>query len=328
MASAAILSLLLWATHNRPLPEGKIRILDLINIGSFYMSNSRLEDNQRGLYYYWRAWELSRSLNPVDQRPLLTRRALWDYYYWQASGLDKKEDFSGAIDFYQKALFFDFDKADVRSRLAQLLFDEHKARPAFFEALRSADIDPELSKPHILLAIVYNHTLNRPLKSLYHLHSAWELAEEKDKPSFRRQIKSYLDRLAILGMIDETVSLENPESIRKLALKEISTPEVVKDRRLPKAVLEGSREQAENYMISLFENLLINPKSNKGAIYSQLAEIHGRHFDDATAEYFYMKRAWSNGLRYEGFDQKMEEARKRWAKAKIPWQKDDQPLGL
>ncbi len=329
VAWLAVLGVLLWATHNRPLPEGKIRILDLVNIGSFYMSNSRLEDDQRGLYYYWRAWELSRSLEPVDQRPQLTRRVLWDYYRWQASDSDDAKDVESAISSYRKALFFDYGKAEARGRLAQILFDEHKARSAFIEALRSADADPSLSTPHILLAIVYNHTLNRPLKSLFHLQKAWTLAEEEDKPLFHQQIKSYFDRLVILGMIDKTISLDNPDTIRDLVLPKIPRlAPLATDFRLPDAVANGSREQAENYMISLFENLLIDPKVNKGAIYRQLAEVHGALLGDVTAEYFYMERAWLAGLRYEGFDLEMERVRLRWARARIPWQEGDQPLGL
>jgi tetratricopeptide (TPR) repeat protein len=318
----AVLLFLLWATHTRPLPEGKIRILDLINIGSFYMSNTRLEDDGSGLYYYWRAWELSRTLQPVDQRPELTRRAMWDYYRWQASDFEDKKDIESAIAAYRKALFFDYGKAEEHARLAQILFEDHKAREAFIEALRSADIDPGLSTPHILLAIVYNHTLNRPMKALYHMQRAWSLAEERDKPDFHQQIKSYLDRLVILGMIDPSVSLEDPEVLRDMAGIPTPTPTGF---RLPSTIAKGSNKQAENYMISLFEHLILNPKANKGAIYRQLAEIHGTILHDVSAEYYYMERAHSAGLDYEGFERERESTHVRWATAQIPW--GIQPLG-
>ena len=51
-----------WFLKTAPLPEGKIRILDYINLSSAYLNNHNPDDDGRAYSYLERSWELSRSL--------------------------------------------------------------------------------------------------------------------------------------------------------------------------------------------------------------------------------------------------------------------------
>ncbi|QPJ64396.1 MAG: glycosyltransferase family 39 protein [Candidatus Nitrohelix vancouverensis] len=308
-------SLLLWSSQSRPLPEGPIRILDLTNTGSFYLSNADPEDDARGVEFYKRGWELSRSLPPEHQNPGLTRTVFWDYYDKRARRLQAEGRHEAAALNYRRALYFDAGKVETRARLAQVLFDQRLARPAFIQALQAVEMDHQKPEAHLLLAILYNHTLNMPVWSAYHMQAALGL-NPGDK-ELKEQLESFLDRLVLIGVLSAEARGAGIEGLRKILLKRFQALKPFpRDLKLPKELETLSEDLLERYKIELLQRRLLEPGREAGEILYQLGVLSSGEADNL--QYAYWLRAWDAGAQFEALQSVLKELEGRWRNAVIP----------
>ncbi len=306
---------LLWGTQSRALPEGPIRILDLTNTGSFYLSNADPKDDAHGLEFYKRGWELSRSLPPEHQNPKLTRTVFWDYYDKQARRLEAEGRKEEAAQNYRRALYFDAEQTETRTRLAQILFDQRLARPAFMQALQAAELDVQKSDVHLLLAILYNHTLNMPLWSAYHMQAALDLNPGDLK--LKEQVDSFLDRLVLIEALSAEAHGAGIEGLRKILLKRFQAFHLFPhDLKIPAELSSLAPDLLERYKIELLQRRLLEPSRDAGEILYQLGVLSAGEADDL--QYVYWLRAWDAGVQFDALQAALKALEAQWRNAVIP----------
>ena len=97
-----------WFLKTVPLPEGKIRILDYINLSSAYLNNHKPDDDGRAYSYLERSWELSRSLPADLRKSKIIRKALAHFYFKESNSFRHQGDTVHEEFALRRAISFDF----------------------------------------------------------------------------------------------------------------------------------------------------------------------------------------------------------------------------
>ena len=199
-----------WFVKTAPLPEGKIRILDYINLSSAYLNNNKSDDDDRAYNYLERSWELSRSL-PADLRnPKMIRRALSHFYFRKADSSRNKGDAVREAFALRRAIAFDFPSSPLHARYSSNLIKKGEPKKALLEALIALTLTPNSFDLNLLAGKIYTNKLSHPLWGLYHFLLAKKFADQPVPSSLEKSIQNLQGILNLNSL---------PFDLQKLTLK-------------------------------------------------------------------------------------------------------------
>ena len=285
-----------WFVKTAPLPEGKIRILDYINLSSAYLNNHKSDDDDRAYNYLERSWELSRSL-PADLRnPKMIRRALSHFYFRKADSSQNKGDAVREAFALRRAIAFDFSSSPLHARYSSNLIKKGEPKKALLEALIALTLTPNSFDLNLLAGKIYTNELSHPLWGLYHFLLARSFADQSVPSSLDNSIQNLQGVLNLNSM---------PFDLQKLTLKvrDRLTGEILSlksfsmNPTLPVEASNGTSEKLYNYRLGLHQYLLFERGVNPAFIYHQLGMLEWNFFKNDNSAFYYLEKAWGHGLR-------------------------------
>jgi len=285
-----------WFVKTAPLPEGKIRILDYINLSSAYLNNHKSDDDDKAYNYLERSWELSRSL-PADLRnPKMIRRALSHYYFRKADSSWNKGDAFREAFALRRAIAFDFPSSPLHARYSSNLIEKGEPKKALLEALIALTLTPNSFDLNLLAGKIYANELSHPLWGLYHFLLARSFADQSVPSSLENSIQN-LQGVLNLNSI--------PFDLQKLTLKvrDRLTREILSlksfsmNPTLPVEASNWASEKLYNYRLGLHQYLLFERGVNPAFIYHQLGLLEWNFFKNDNSAFYYLEKAWDHGLR-------------------------------
>ena len=319
-ALALALCILGGLTWSRPLPEGNIRIIDLINLGSTYLNNGKSEDDVKSYGYYLRAWNLSASLPRDRRKNVFLNRAFLDYYRFEAGEAAKRGNRQKEEVALRHALYFNQASAELHQRYSQTLFRNDKIREAFIEGLQALDLDRSRADTHLILADINLRSLNRPLWALFHYQEAERLLEDPARGKVTEQIGRLVREIEGRNLASPG-QVENLEATRKFLHGQLARPVPFEaDVNLPPPLAELPRPDAENYLMHLYHLLLCGPEENLAILYFQMAVLYREKLENPSAAAHYFTRAWNEGMRPDGLKAEIDRLEDHLTTAPLPWE--------
>ena len=285
-----------WFVKTAPLPEGKIRILDYINLSSAYLNNNKSDDDDRAYNYLERSWELSRSL-PADLRNTkMIRRALSHFYFRKADFSLNKGDAVREAFALRRAIAFNFPSSPLHARYSSNLIKKGEPKKALLEALIALTITPNSFDLNLLAGKIYTNKLSHPLWGLYHFLLAKKFADQPVPSSLEKSIQNLQGILNLNSL---------PFDLQKLTLKvrdrlAKEAPSLKSFPMNPALPVEASKWESEklyNYRLGLHRYLLIERGVNPAFIYHQLGMLEWNFFKNDNSAFYYLEKAWDYGLR-------------------------------
>ncbi len=305
-----------------PLPEGKVRILDYINMGSAYLNNSDPRDDRKGYEFYKRGWDLSRSLPPELRKTKTMSSALRDYYIKEADRSRLVQDFPRESEALKKALYFDFSSVRTHALYAHSLSRGPDPQQALVEALRSVTMAPDFPDEHLFLGVVYIQNMKRPLWGMFHLLKARNLSGSSARPA----LDNLIGTMQII-LKNEYIHLpaEPHKALTPLTdlLRKRSSPPIdfPYNLTLPPEVSGWPAQEAENYRIRLYHHLILQPETNPAPAYYQLGMMAWKVTGDENSAFYYFEKAWDNGLQFPALASLLNFFTEQSATRPIPWEK-------
>ena len=285
-----------WFVKTAPLPEGKIRILDYINLSSAYLNNNKSDDDDRAYNYLERSWELSRSL-PADLRNTkMIRRALSHFYFREADFSLNKGDAVREAFALRRAIAFNFPSSPLHARYSSNLIKKGEPKKALLEALIALTITPNSFDLNLLAGKIYTNKLSHPLWGLYHFLLAKKFADQPVPSSLEKSIQN-LQRILNLNSLPfdlQKLTLKVRDRLTKEALSLKSFP---MNPTLPVEASKWESEKLYNYRLGLHQYLLIERGVNPAFIYHQLGMLEWNFFKNDNSAFYYLEKAWDYGLR-------------------------------
>ena len=285
-----------WFVKTAPLPEGKIRILDYINLSSAYLNNHKSDDDDKAYNYLERSWELSRSL-PADLRnPKMIRRALSHFYFREADFSLNKGDAVSEAFALRRAIAFNFPSSPLHARYSSNLIKKGEPKKALLEALIALTLTPNSFDLNLLAGKIYTNELSHPLWGLYHFLLARSFADQSVPSSLDNSIQN----------LQEVLNLNSiPFDLQKLTLKvrDRLTREILSlksfsmNPTLPVEASNWTSEKLYNYRLGLHQYLLFERGVNPAFIYHQLGMLEWNFFKNDNSAFYYLEKAWDHGLR-------------------------------
>ena len=285
-----------WFVKTAPLPEGKIRILDYINLSSAYLNNNKSDDDDRAYNYLERSWELSRSL-PADLRNTkMIRRALSHFYFRKADFSLNKGDAVREAFALRRAIAFNFPSSPLHARYSSNLIKKGEPKKALLEALIALTITPNSFDLNLLAGKIYTNKLSHPLWGLYHFLLAKKFADQPVPSSLEKSIQNLQGILNLnsLPFDLQKLTLKVRDRLAKEALSLKSFP---MNPTLPVEASKWESEKLYNYRLGLHRYLLIERGVNPAFIYHQLGMLEWNFFKNDNSAFYYLEKAWDYGLR-------------------------------
>ena len=285
-----------WFVKTAPLPEGKIRILDYINLSSAYLNNNKSDDDDRAYNYLERSWELSRSL-PADLRNTkMIRRALSHFYFRKADFSLNKGDAVREAFALRRAIAFNFPSSPLHARYSSNLIKKGEPKKALLEALIALTITPNSFDLNLLAGKIYTNKLSHPLWGLYHFLLAKKFADQPVPSSLEKSIQNLQGILNLnsLPFDLQKLTLKVRDRLTKEALSLKSFP---MNPTLPVEASKWESEKLYNYRLGLHRYLLIERGVNPAFIYHQLGMLEWNFFKNDNSAFYYLEKAWDYGLR-------------------------------
>ncbi len=285
-----------WFTKTSPLPEGKIRILDYINLSSAYLNNKKPDDDDQAYNFLKRSWQLSRSLSPEIRKPKIIRSALSHFYFKKADVFQQKADIVREALTLQKAIAFDFSSSTLHARYARNLIKKGEPKKALLESLIALTIKPNSFELNLLAGEVYTIELSHSLWGLHHLILAHNFSNQPVPSSLKNSIQNLQDILNLNSI---------PFDLKQLTLKtrDLLSREIAliknftMNSTLPTGSSKWTSEELYNYQIGIHQYLLFNRSINPALIYYQLGILEWQFFKNDSSSYYYLEKAWDHGLR-------------------------------
>ena len=285
-----------WFVKTAPLPEGKIRILDYINLSSAYLNNNKSDDDDRAYNYLERSWELSRSL-PADLRNTkMIRRALSHFHFRKADSFWNKGDAVREAFALRRAIAFDFPTSPLHARYASNLIKKGEPKKALLEALIALTLTPNSFDLNLLAGKIYTNKLSHPLWGLYHFLLARNFADQPVSSSLENSIQN-LQEVLNLNSIPFDLQKLTLKVRDRLAKEALSLKSFPMNPTLPVEASKWESEKLYNYRLGLHRYLLIERGVNPAFIYHQLGMLEWNFFKNDNSAFYYLEKAWDYGLR-------------------------------
>lgn len=303
-----------------PLPEGKVRVMDYVNMGSAFLKNADPEDDLKSYDYFKRAWNLSRSLKYELRDPKMVRK-LFSYYYYKTAqtSLERGETQNG-LDALKKSVLFDYSSAQAHSLYAKTLFQNQNHREAFREALQATALQPDSPSPHLLLGAIYHQSLSMPLWASYHWQKAQGAIETRGKNSLANKIKLLQNQLKDAGFQGPSASADDLVRTQNLLRSRIHPITFAFDLTLPTGVAEWSSEEVDLYLIKLYQYLTLSPGETRAAIYYQLGMLYLKKLNRENAALYYFEKSWDHGVQFAGLADLLNNLSERQSTQPIPFE--------
>jgi hypothetical protein len=285
-----------WFVKTSTLPEGKIRILDYINISSAYLNNNNPDDDNLSYNYLKRSWELSRSLPADIRQPKIIRKALGHFYFKQADFFKREGDFVREDLTIQKAIAFDFRSSSLHARYARHLIKKGEPKKALLESLIALTINPNSFDLNLLAGKIYIMDPPQPLWAVYHLILAHTFSNQPVPLSLTNSIQSLQDVLKLDSVTFDLQKLTT--QARNILSSEISSLNNFQMKAtLPANASNWTSQELYTYQIRLHQNLLFNPNVNTALIYYQLGTLEWQFLKNDNSSFYYFEKAWDHGFK-------------------------------
>lgn len=271
-----------------PLPEGKIRIDDLANMGSAYLNNDQLEDDFKSYNYYRRANELSQSLESTLQQPKKVRRLFHDYQLFMAKNFVQGDEGEKALGSLEMALAYDYGISNTHYVYAKELFKREILGGALIEALKALEQRGTSKETHLLLGVIYSKLPYSPYWFVFH----WEQAlQQSEGLEYEKLSKALIQIEKQLSLSDEKQQIIHLLSPSLSPIIENSFDPVISsdmDQKSPQEIL--------SYMIMLYQRLLLFPDDvRKADIHYQLGMLYWKKENRLSAAAYHLEKAWDMG---------------------------------
>ena len=279
-----------------PLPEGKIRILDYINLSSAYLNNDKPDDDNKAYNYLKRSWDLSQSLPADSRNTKVISMALSHFYFRKSDFFQHKKDTVRESIALQTAISFDFSSSSLHARYARNLIQKGEPEKALLESLIALNLEPNSFDLNLLLGEVYIIERSYPLWGLYHLLQASSVSKLPLSSSLENSIQNLQGALK-LNLLPTDLKKLNLK-VKDLLTREVSSlKSFLKNPFLPVEATKWTREKLYNYRLKLHQYLLFERRINPALIYYQLGMLEFTFFNNDNAAFYYLEKSWDHGLR-------------------------------
>lgn len=292
---ACVLGLSLILKTNS-LPEGKIRIDDLANMGSAYLNNGNVEDDFQSFKYYQRAWKLSQSLKRPLQQTKKIRRLFHDYHLYQAKAFLQSKEKKKGLDVLEKALAYDYSVANTHYIYALELIKMNILEGALREALESLILNPESSETHLILGTIYSRLPYPPFWMIFHWGKALEQMEGLKYETLNKTLTQIRQQL---GLPQPKTKIDrSDEESRIIDQLRLTLPPVADypiNNEIPPELDKTSPRNVLHYTIMLYQRLVLFPETNKNNIHFQLGNLFWKKENRLSATVHHFEKAWDAG---------------------------------
>ncbi len=276
---------LLFKTN--PLPEGKVRIDDLANMGSAYLNNDLLEDDFKSYDYYRRANELSQSLESTLQQPKKVRRLFHDYQFFRAKKFIQGAEGEKALGSFERALAYDYSVSNTHIVYAKELFKMKLLGGALIEALEALELRADLKETHLLLGAIYSKLPYSPYWLVFHWEQALQHSEGLEYEKINKALIQIRKQLSLSDEKQQIIHLLSP-SLSPI-IENYFDPFISSDMD------QRSPQENLSYMIMLYQRLLLFPDAPKADIHYQLGMLYWKKEKRLSAAVYHLKKAWDMG---------------------------------
>jgi hypothetical protein len=284
-----------WFLKTAPLPEGKIRILDYINLSSAYLNNHKPDDDGKAYSYLERSWDLSRSLPADLRKPKTIRRALSHFYLKESNSFRHQEDVVHEEIALRRAIFFDFPSSALHERYSRNLIKKGDPKKALLEALIALSLNPNSFDLNLLVGEIYISERSHPLWGLYHFLQAQNIVEHVPL-SLKNSIQNLLE-VQKLNTIPFDLKKLSSQVRELLTGKILSAKSFPTNPSLPVESSDWTSEELYNYRFGLHQHLLFDRGVNPAFIYYQLGFLEMKFFKNDYSAFYYLEKAWDHGLK-------------------------------
>jgi hypothetical protein len=283
-----------WFLKTAPLPEGKIRILDYINLSSAFLNNHKSDDDVRAYSYLERSWELSRSLPADLRKSKIIRKALSHFYLKESNSFRHQRDTVHEEIALRRAISFNFSSSPLHDRYSRNLIFKGEPQKALLETLIALTLNPNSFDLNLLAGKIYITELSYPLWGLYHLLQAQNLSEQVPL-SLKNSIQNLQDVLKLNSIPFDLPKLSS--QVRELLTGKILSPiSFPTNPFLPVESSNWTSEELYNYQLGLYQHLLFDRGVNPAFIYYQLGFLEMKFFNNDYSSFYYLEKAWDHGL--------------------------------
>ncbi len=279
-----------------PFPAGKIRIVDLANMGSIYLNNDRNDDENQGLKFYSRANELSESLEKSLKDPRFIRKLFHDYYYISAIKLMERNEGVKILDLLETALTYDFSISNSHKFYAKILLRMKVLEGSLREALEALQLKPDSEDTHILLGTIYSKLSYSPFWVVFH----WEKALTKlEGLKYEKLSKAVIEIRRQLGLPVSKGAIP-PSDKKDLILGPLVSSlsplvEFSSNPAVPFSLENSSAREINEYMTMLYQRLVLFPDKRKADIHFQLGILYWKKENRLSAAVHHLEKAWTFG---------------------------------
>lgn len=294
LACAMALALLL---KTNPLPEGKIRIDDLANIGSAYLNNDRRKDVSQSFHFYRRAHELSQSLKPPLQQPKKIRRLFHDYHFFQARDYFESDDREKGFNALEQALSYDYSVSSTHYFYAKELFQKKIPAGALREALEGLRLGSDSKETHILLGAIYSELPHSPYWLVFHWEQALEQSQGKEREHLSKSLIPIREQLGLSKPIQAFAHTREKKQLVGLLQENLSNMIINPfNSEIPSELDQHSPQEILNHMTTLYQRLLLFPDTLHADIHYQLGMIYWKKENRLSAAVHHLEKAWDLGI--------------------------------
>ena len=279
-----------------PLPEGKIRIDDFANMGSIYLNNDRPEDDFKTLKYYRRAKELSSSLAKSLQKPITIGRLIHHYYYSQAIKLANNNEDLKSLNHFETALAHDYSVSKAHNAYARQLLKMGILEGALREALEALDMEPDSTENQVLLGTIYSKLSYSPYWVVLHWEQALKKMDGEKHDSLKKILIQVRNQLGLSDPKKSIVRSGEKDPIVSSFISSISPMmEFSSDPVIPASLENMSPKEINQYMVMLYQRLVLYPKVRTSAIHYQLGILYWKKENRLSAAVHHLEKARNLG---------------------------------
>ncbi len=279
-----------------PFPEGKIRIVDLANMGSIYLNNEKPEDDLLSIRFYKRASVLSQSLDKESQETEFIKRLFHDYYHSRAIKNVEGNENIKALNAFETAVAYDYGIPQSHINYAKLLLKMEIPEGALREALEALQQKPDSEELHLLLGTIYSKLSYSPYWLVFHWEKALEKLEGLKHETLNKTLIDIRNQLGISEPMNPVFKSEEKDLSMKLLSPSFSA--VIKfpsDSLLAENLTNLSPEKINQYMLMLYQRLILFPEIEKADIHYQLGILYWKKENRLSAAVHHLEKAWVYG---------------------------------
>jgi tetratricopeptide (TPR) repeat protein len=279
-----------------PFPEGKLRIVDLANMGSIYLNNDKPDDDLMSVRFYKRASVLSQSLDKELQETQFIRRLFHDYYHSQAIRYAEGNENTKALNALENSLAYEYGLPQTHINYAKQLLKMEIPEGALREALEALQLKPDSEDIHLLLGTIYNKLPHSPYWLVFHWENALEKMESLKHETLNKTLIQIRNQLGISEPMNPLFRAEQKDSSMKVLSSSLAP--IIKfsaDPIVPESLVKLSPEKMNQYMMMLYQRLVLFPEKGKADIHYQLGILYWKKENRLSAAVHHLEKAWVYG---------------------------------